>query len=114
MTKEIFTPSRNQCIEDEEGGWWAADLEVGKEKLAVKYGVTGTAWPLGTATITKEESEGVKLPAAESQKVDDVVRERQPSSTGAEGGLLMCEVEEQQAVRVEVQLPEERLRPRTA
>ena len=58
------------------------------------------------ATITKEESEAVKLTEAESQKVEQVVLE--PSSIEAEGGFIICEVEEQQAVRVEAQLPKRR------
>ena len=115
INKEMFTPAREQFSQEKEEGWWDTDMEGRKEKLAVKGAVTSTAsgsknpdrkadnWFPGRATITKEESEGVKLTAAESQEVDEVVPEIQPSSNEAEGDFVMCEVEEQQAVRVKVQ-----------
>ena len=37
----------------------------------------------------------MKLTAAECQEVDEVVLEIQPSSNEAEGGFIMCVVEEQ-------------------
>ena len=40
-------------------------------------------------------------------EVDEVIPGRQPSSNEVYGGLKMCEVEEQQAARVEVQGPKE-------
>ena len=58
--------------------------------------------------VTKEESERVEPTAAESQKFDEVASEKQASSTDAEGGFRMREVEEQQAVRVEIQIPKRR------
>ena len=112
MLKKIFTPSREQCFQDKEGGWWNADLERGKEKLAVKGVVTSTAsgsknpdrkadyWSPGRATIKKGER---RSETDCSRKSGSVVPDKQPSSTEAEGGFIMCEVEEQQAVRVEVE-----------
>ena len=100
MNEEIFTLSREQFSQDKEEGCWNTDLEGVKEKLAVKGAVTSSAsgsknpdgkadhWSPRRATITKEGIEGVKLTAAESQKVDEVVPERQPSSTEAEGGSI--------------------------
>ena len=58
--------------------------------------------------LTKEISEEVK--GAEKEKhgmeVDEVISETQPSSNETNGGFTMCEVEEQQTARVEVQGPE--------
>ena len=63
-------------------------------------------WSPG-ATITKEESEGVRLTAADREEVNGVILEIQPASE-AEGDFIMCEVEEQQAARVEVQAQKRR------
>ena len=41
--------------------------------------------------------------------VDEVIPGMQPSSNEKDGGLRMCEVEEQQAARVEVQGPKRRV-----
>ena len=47
----------------------------------------------------------MKLAEKERQgmEVDDVIPGTQPSSNETDGGFIMCEVEEQQAARVEVQ-----------
>ena len=90
-----------------------------KEKLAVKGAVDSTAsgsknpdreddnWS-PRATITKEESERVKLTAAESHEGEEVASEIQPSSNEAEDSFTKCEVEEQQAARAKVQAPRRR------
>ena len=107
-SEEMSTPSREQLSPDGGKGWWNADLEGGMEKVAVEGAVTGTAsrsknldgkadhWSAGVAR-TKEESERVRLTAAERQPANKV-----------EGDFLMCEVEEQQAARVEVQGPKKK------
>ena len=61
--------------------------------------------------LTKEESEGVKGAENERQgmEVDDVIPETQPSSNETHGVFFMCQVEEQQAARVEVQGPKRRV-----
>ena len=60
------------------------------------------------ATIAKEESERLKLTAAESHEGEEVASEIQPSSNEAEDSFTMCEVEEQQAARAKVQAPRRR------
>ena len=42
-------------------------------------------------------------------EVDEVITGTQPSSNETDGGFLLCEVEEQQAARVEVQGPKRRV-----
>ena len=61
--------------------------------------------------LTEEESEGLKGVENERQgmEVDDVIPETQPSSNETDGGFIMCQVEEQQAARVEVQRPKRRM-----
>ena len=61
--------------------------------------------------LAKEESEGVKGAENERQgmEVDGVIPETQPSSNETDGGFIMCQVEEQQAARVEVQGPKRRV-----
>ena len=49
--------------------------------------------------ITKEESEGVRLTAAERQEINVVIPEIRPTNE-AEGDFILCEIEEQQAARV--------------
>ena len=60
--------------------------------------------------LTEEEHEGVKLAENErhEMKLDGVIPGMQPLSNEAAGGFIMCEVEEQQAARVEVQGPKRR------
>ena len=54
----------------------------------------GKADQWSTQTVlTKEESEGVRLAANERQEMNGITTERQPTSTEAEGGFIMCEVE---------------------
>ena len=61
-----------------------------------------------TETVfTEEESEGVRLAVTERQEMNGVLTEVQPTN-GAEGDIIMCEVEEQQVARVEVQGPKRR------
>ena len=50
----------------------------------------------------KEEGEEVKRTENEGQgtEVDEVIPGMQPSSSKTDGGVVMCEVEEQQAARV--------------
>ena len=122
MNEETLALSKEKLSLEKEEGWWTADLEGGKEKLAVKGAVTSTARGSKStdrkddhrsprAASTKEEGEGVRLTAAESQEDDEVlldVRPSQPSSNEAEGDIIMCEVGEQQAARVEVQAPKRR------
>ena len=50
------------------------------------------------------ESEGARLTVAERQEMNGLLPEIQPTNE-AEGDFIVCEVEEQQAARVEVQGP---------
>ena len=61
--------------------------------------------------LTKEEGEEVKGTENEGQgmEADEVIPWMQASSNEADGGLIMCEVEEQQAARVEVPGPKKRV-----
>ena len=89
------------------------------EKLAVEGAVTGAASgsknpdgkadhrPSG-AVSTKEECEKVRRMATERQEMKGLIPEMQPSSNEAEGDFILCEVEEEQAARVEVQGPRRR------
>ena len=45
----------------------------------------------------------------QEMEVDEVIPGMQPSSNETDGGFVMCEVEEQQAARVEVQGPTRRV-----
>ena len=91
------------------------------EKLAVEgnfsFAASGSMNPEGKAdrwsteaVLTTEEGEGVTLAENERQEmeVDEVIPWTQPSSNEADGGFTMCEVQEQQAARVEVQVPKRR------
>ena len=60
-------------------------------------------WPSG-AVSTEEEGKKVRRMAAERQEMNGL----QPSSNEVEGDFIMCEVEEQQAARLEVKGPERR------
>ena len=110
-----------QCprLHGKDRDWWNADLEGEVEKLEVEGSFSVTEggsmdterkadhWSARTV-LTKEESEEVKGAEKEKQgmEVDEVLPETQPSSNETNGGFTMCEVEEQQAARVEVQGPE--------
>ena len=112
----MSTPSKDELSLEREKGWWNADLEGRMDKLAVEGAVTSSAsgsknldgkadrWSAGVA-ITKRKME--RLTAAERQEMDGAIPEIQPASW-AEGPFVMCEVEEQQAARVEVQRPKRR------
>ena len=65
----------------------------------------------GRTKTTEEEGEAVKGGEYEEQgkEVDEAVPGMQPSSNEADGGFIICEVEEQQAARVEVQGPRRRV-----
>ena len=81
------------------------------QKLAVKGGVTSAAsgcekqemkadcWSAESATVSKEGDKEALLTTTKSAKVEDAAAGKEASSMEAECG--MCEVEEQQAVRVE-------------
>ena len=49
-----------------------------------------------------------ELNEKQGMEVDEVISETQPSSNETDGGFIMCEVEEQQAARVEVQGPKKK------
>ena len=63
MNEEMITPSNEQPSLEKEEGWWNADLEGGKEKLAVKGAVASTAsesknpdrWSPRRTMITRKE-----------------------------------------------------------
>ena len=103
-----------------ERDWWSVDLEGEMEELEVEGSFSvaeggsidpdwkadhWSAWKV----LTKEEGEEVKGTENEGQgmEVDVVILGMQPSSNETDGGFFMCEVEEQQASRVEVQGPKE-------
>ena len=76
--KQISRFQESSFLSKKEASWWNANLEGGEEKLAVNSAVTSTAsgsknpekkadhWSPRTRTLTREESEGVKLIADES------------------------------------------------
>ena len=92
---------------------FVADLEGEMENLAVEGSFSVAAggskyrdgkvdhWSTQTVLV-KEESDGVKLAETERQEMNGITIEVQPAN-GAEGDLIVCEVEEHQAARVEVQ-----------
>ena len=85
----------------------------GRAELAVKGGVTSTAsgsqnldmkadcWSAERSTISKEGDKEASLTKTKSTNVEEAVAGEEASSMEAEGGFMMCEVEEQQMVRVE-------------
>ena len=116
----LSTSSRKSPSVGKERDWWSAGVEGEMEKLEVEGSFSvaegGSTDPKRKAdhssartVLTKEESEGVKGAENERQgmEVDDVIPETQPSSNETDGGFIMCQVEEQQAARVEVQGPKE-------
>ena len=62
-------------------------------------------------TVLTKEGEDLKGTENERQgmEVDEVIARMQPSSNETDAGFTICEVEEQQAARVEVQGPERRV-----
>ena len=122
VDEEVSTPSRRPFFLGKERDWWSADLEGEIEKLAVEGSFSVTTggsmnpdskadhWSTRTV-LTKEENEGVKGAENERQEmeVDKVIPGTQPSNNGANGGLKMYEVDEQQTARVEVQAQKEEL-----
>ena len=107
-----------------ERDWWSADMEGEMEKLEVEGGVSGVEGgsvdPKGEAghwsvwiKTTQEGSEEVKRDENEKQKsqteVDEAAPRMQTSSNETDGGLKLCEVEERQESRVEVQGPKRRV-----
>ena len=62
-------------------------------------------WSRVSATVTKEGDEEIPPTATKSQTFQEAAPGKEAASTEAEGGFIACEVEEQQAVRVETQPP---------
>ena len=76
------------------------------EKLEVEGSFSVSAgWSARTVLTT--ESEEVKGAENEKQgmEVDEMIPRTQPSSKETDGGFMMCELEEREAARVEVQGP---------
>ena len=121
VDEAMFMSSRTSLSVVNERDWWSADLEGEMEKLEVEGSFSvaegGSMHSEGKAdhwsarmVLTKEESEEVKGTENEGQgmEVDEVVPGMQPSSKETDDGCFMCEVEEQQSARVEVQGPKRR------
>ena len=118
VDEAMSTPSRKSPSMVKDRDWWSADLEGEVEKLEVEGSFSVTEggfmdterkadhWSARTV-LTKEESEEVKGAEKEKQRMEvvEVITETQPSSNETNGGFTMCEVEEQQTARVEVQGP---------
>ena len=120
---EMSTLSRESPSLERERDWWSADLEGELEKLAVEWSFSGAAsrskHPDGkadhwsTQTVPrKEESEGVRLDWLETKdRKWKWTRSSLRYSSRAmkrKAVFIMCEVEEQQAARVEVQSPKKK------
>ena len=60
-------------------------------------------WSTESATVSEEDDKEVLPTMKKSRKVEDTVAGKEVSGMEPERGLMMCEVEEQQAARVEAQ-----------
>ena len=58
-------------------------------------------WSAVSATVAEEGDEEASPTTTKSTKVEDAVAGKGVSSMQAECGIVICEVEEQQALRVE-------------
>ena len=84
-----------------------AKTEEGRENLAFKAGFTSTVsgswnrdtkadcWSAESVTVSKEGDKEAFLTSTKSTKVEEAVAGKEALSMDAEGGFVMCEVEEQ-------------------
>ena len=86
-------------MEEKAENWWNADLEGGMENLAVEGPVTVAA---SGSKNPDREADHWQSSAASTKEAREKVRNE------AEGDNFLCEIEEQQAARVEVQGPRRR------
>ena len=121
VDEAMSTSSWKSPSMERERDWWSVDFEGEMEKLEVGGGFSGAEggsmdperktdhWP--ARTVLTEESEEVKGAENEKQgvEVDEVVPGMQTSSNETYGGTMLCEVEEQEEARVEVQGPKRRV-----
>ena len=96
----LSTPSRRSPSLGKDRDGWSTELEDEMEHLAVQ-GIFSLA--ASGSTNLKEKAGHWSTQTVLAQELDDVIPGMQPSRNETDGGFIMCEVEEQQAARVEVQ-----------
>ena len=109
---EAMSTSSRKSLHGKERDWWSADLEGELEKLEVEGNFSvaegGSMDPERKADHWSVRKVLTKTRDREME-VDEVIPGTQPSSKETDG-FIMCEVEEQQTARVEVQDAQRRVK----